>query len=182
MTKKTEAAEIKNVATSETPVSETAVSTTAPETSVATIEDDLSLDLLLAALEGNPDENNVGEDFGGQHERIILEVGQWSNSYAFLRFETITTETNEDGDAVDSFKVPLCREVVGLNPDKSLKFGKIVALPAAATLKRVFKDAEIGVGDVFRARRDEDATKKSGKGKGTKMEVYGIRVILRAAK
>lgn len=168
MSKKT--AEIKNE-TANTENKEVATTENGALTTAATAD----LDLLIAAIEGNPEEVSFGEDFGGSHERVILEVGQWSGAVAFMRFETITTGDGED----ESFRVPLCKAVTGVNPDGSLVLGKVVALPAAATLKRVMKDAEIGVGDVFRIQRYEDTEKKSGKGKGTMMEIYGVRVILR---
>jgi len=107
-----------------------------------------------------------GETFGGDADILKLEVGQIAGP---LKYEGRDAKGLElDGEKVD----------VHTGRDNA---GKLWRLPLSASFRNQLTESKLGEGDTFLVRRNEDAIKKKGKGKGNPMRIFQIKVTARAS-
>lgn len=114
---------------------------------------------------------NSGELFGGSYPRLALEPGNVSEELTYVKDTTITLNDPDEDEGKKDINVKVLQEVAS---------GLLCTAPIGAIFNNTFEDAKIKKGDVFRIKRYPDAEKKEGKGKGNKMQVYGIKVYKRA--
>lgn len=110
-------------------------------------------------------EKAQGDTFGGASEILVLEEGAIAGplKYAGHRLTDLgnglePVDMHESQDAED----------------------ETWRLPIAANFRRQAEGANLQRGDTFYLKRLPDAIKKGGKGKGNPMQMYQIKVIVRA--
>lgn len=113
----------------------------------------------------NPDQfdNLEGQEFGGESRLLSIEVGEAAGPFSYAGHQEITTDlgTTTSHQALD-------------------QEGDMIRLPISATFLKALDQARVQYGDVFAIKRDEDVTKKKGKGAGQPMAIYRIKLIKRA--
>lgn len=139
---------------------------------------------LPVAPKDQPDafESAVGEAFGGVTEILALEVNAVSPVLVFTRNTTLqlrdTVTEVVDGKPVDRETTKLVSCPVAIAEGDERKVER--SLPIGAVFQKTWAEAKIVPGDKLLIKRFPDATKKGGRGSGTKMHVYGLKVIYRA--
>lgn len=114
----------------------------------------------------DPDWDSVeGDEFGGQADILILEVGEASKNLTYVGHQQMTTNLGET--------------TVHLATNEN---GDTLRCPIQATFQRAVDQAGLTRGDVFRTKRFDDTLKKGGKGAGKPMAIYAIKVITRAVR
>ena len=108
-------------------------------------------------------DNNPSPEFGGQSDILELEIGDVAGPLTYIGF----TEMVLEGGAVKVHQAQTAN-------------GDTVRCPIAASFIRAFDQAGIQKGDTFATKRNGDAEKKSGKGKGTNMHIYSVKVLTKA--
>ncbi len=103
----------------------------------------------------------AGETAGGSSDILKLEIGEAAGPFEFVGFKTVK---GEDGD----FEAPAAI---------ALATGAAIGLPLSASFKFQVKDLNIKRGSVFLIRREPDAIKKKGKGKGKEMQIYRLKLL-----
>jgi hypothetical protein len=106
------------------------------------------------------------ESFGGGSNYIKIEIGSIAGPL-FFKEMLPGVKLNADSQPID----------LALFTDSE---GKDVRGPAAAIFRKHLDEARLNPGDVIYIRRESDAVKKAGKGKGRPMEVYSLKVAHRA--
>lgn len=104
-----------------------------------------------------------GEEFGGKSEILSIEVGEVAGPLTYVGHQEMTTELGET--------------TVHMATNKE---GETLRLPIQATFQRAIDQAGVERGDTFLVKRDEDQTKKRGKGAGNPMAIYAVKVTNRA--
>lgn len=107
-----------------------------------------------------------GETFGGDADILRLEVMQVAGPLTYEGRDAKGLEL--EGDKVD----------VHLGRDRA---GKLWRLPLSASFRNQLTESKLAEGDTFLVRRNEDAIKKKGKGKGNPMKIFQVKVTARAA-
>lgn len=108
-------------------------------------------------------EKNSSPEFGGQSDILELEVGEIAGPLEYIGFTTMSLEGGE----------VTVHQAITPN-------GDTIRCPIAASFIRAFDQAAIAKGDKFAVKRNDDAEKKSGKGKGTNMQIYSVKVVSKA--
>lgn len=106
---------------------------------------------------------NDGEEFGGQSDILLIQVGEVAGPFTYVGFQNMTTNL---GDTTVH---------LGIGVDEETH-----RLPIQATFQRAVDQAGLKRGDKFLVRRFEDQIKKQGKGKGNPMAIYAVKVTERA--
>jgi hypothetical protein len=107
-----------------------------------------------------------GESYGGGANYLQLEIGSVGGPFVFKEIRP-QVKLSKEGEPVD---IP-----VGTDAN-----GKDIDLPVATIFRNQVEEAELNAGDVIYIRREPDAIKQKGKGKGNKMQVYSLKVVSRA--
>jgi len=107
-----------------------------------------------------------GETFGGDADILRLDVGQVAGPLTYEGRDQKGLEL--EGDKVD----------VHLGRDRA---GKLWRLPLSASFRNQLAESKLAEGDTFLVRRNEDAIKKKGKGKGNPMKIFQIKVTARVS-
>lgn len=121
------------------------------------------------ASKSNPFGDTKGEKFGGNNNRLILNVGEVVHDFIHIKIDKGVKLTDKS-DPMDLH--------VALDP----RDGQELRMPASAVFRKNIDAAKLETGDIYSVARTEDAIKKSGKGKGNKMEVYMLLVTKRIKK
>lgn len=108
-------------------------------------------------------DDNDSPEYGGQSDILELEVGEIAGPLEYIGSTSMTLEGGE---------VTVHQ---ALTPN-----GDTVRCPISASFLRSFDQAAIQKGDKFAVKRNDDTTKKSGKGKGQAMHIYSVKVVERA--
>jgi hypothetical protein len=103
-----------------------------------------------------------GQEFGGAAGILELKEGELAGVFTYTGHQEITTD--------------LGATTVHTASDED---GTQWRMPIQATFLRAVDQARIGMGDKFAVKREEDVTKKRGKGAGNPMAIYAIKVIER---
>lgn len=106
-----------------------------------------------------------GETFGGDADILKLDVGQIAGPLTYEGRDAKGLEL--DGEKVD---VHTGRDAAG----------KLWRLPLSASFRNQLTESKLAEGDTFLVRRNEDAIKKKGKGKGNPMKIFQVKVTKRA--
>jgi len=105
-----------------------------------------------------------GQEYGGAAPILVLHENEVAGPFSYMGYQKVTTELGE--------------ATVHSGSDGE---GRSWRLPIQATFIRAVDQANLRVGDRFAVRRDEDVTKKRGKGAGNAMAIFRIKVVERAA-
>lgn len=114
------------------------------------------------------EDSNTGEMFGGSYVRLDLAEGQVSGLLEYVKDSKIQVENDEGAEMVS---VPVAKTEDNI----------LVSLPISAVFRKHWKEANVNTGDKFKIKRYTDATKKRGKGTGSKMKIFAVKVYARAA-
>lgn len=137
-----------------------------------------------APIASQPDafESAQGESFGGVTEILTLAVNEVSPLLTFTRNTSLQLRDSVtdviDGKPVERETTKLVSCPVAVADDDPKKTER--SLPIGAIFQKTFAEAKIVAGDKFLIKRFPDAVKKGGRGSGTKMHVYGLKVVHRA--
>lgn len=124
-------------------------------------------------------DSTTGESFGGVATPIALAVNQVSPVLEFTRMSSVQlkdTEKTADGKEVEVSRVVPAPVAVAVDDPKKAD----VSLPIGAIFRKTWAEAKCIPGDRFLIKRFPDAKKKGGRGSGTAMQVYGLKVVYRA--
>lgn len=138
----------------------------------------------LAPIASQPDafESATGETFGGVTEILKLEINAVSPVLVFSRLTVLqlrdTTTDVVDGKPVERETTKLVSCPVAYAETDGRKMEQ--SLPIGAVFSKTWAEAKCVPGDKVLIKRFPDATKKGGRGSGTKMHVYGLKVVFRA--
>lgn len=115
---------------------------------------------------GNPFAGLSGEQFGGQSNYLQMKPGEMLAGFIHVKIEKDVKLTNTS-DAID---IP-----VAIHPETKEE----IRMPASKVFRINVEKAGIKAGDEYAVARLPDTTKKTGKGKGNRMDVYSILVTKR---
>ncbi len=114
-------------------------------------------------LKDNDWDRADGQEYGGQSEILLMDVGEIAGKFTYVGKQAMATEL---GDTTVHTAVTANKEQV--------------RLPISAAFLRSVDQAGIRQGDKFLIKRLDDVQKKSGKGKGQTMQIYAVKVTDRA--
>lgn len=138
--------------------------TTAPVTGkVPAAAQKAAIDKGTYLMEATDWDKNPNPEFGGQSDILELEVGEIAGPLGYVGFTTMTLEGGEV--TVHQAQTPA---------------GDTIRCPISSSFIRSFDQAGVQKGDKFAVKRNEDAEKKSGKGKGQMMHIYSVKIVEKA--
>jgi hypothetical protein len=105
-----------------------------------------------------------GQEYGGAAPILVLHENEVAGPFAYMGYQKVVTELGE--------------ATVHSGSDTE---GQSWRLPIQATFIRAIDQANLKIGDRFAVRRDDDVTKKRGKGAGNAMAIFRIKVTERAS-
>lgn len=130
-------------------------------------------------LSASFDDPSTGETFGGSYDRLELGVNEVSAPLRFVKTTPIPLKNDDKEGETIVVNCPVCAI---LNPDGSEPTKQtLVSLPISATFRKHWEEAKINPGCVVLIKRFADAKKKAGRGSGTLMKIFGIKVVSRPA-
>lgn len=171
----------KNTEKTETPAASSAVVPAAAPAAPAVIPPKLSREEIIKLAMVRPDifENaKVGETFGGSYTRLELQPGEVSKPLVYLKDAKVPIEKEEMVNGVKVTTTEMKRMQVLQVADGSEN--TLYSTPISSIFQKHWDEAQIKENDVIWIKRYPDAEKKRGLGKGNKMQVFAINVLVRA--
>ena len=106
-----------------------------------------------------------GQEFGGKAEVVNIQVGEIAGPFTYVGHTQMQTDLG-----------------AATVHQATTKEGEQVRLPISATFVKAVDQAALSFGDTFLVRRGEDVEKKRGKGAGSMIPVYALKVLERVNK